>query len=728
MKMILHILLFLTALTVLLSCASTAPITEGPAKEEAYTFELAVDLYEAGIQSIEDSDWLGAEAHLEQAVEILSYITPKNAPPTDSITIKGQQLFIDILDILEEVYLKSSESMVVDPEFVFPEEPLGQGETDYVGGKEFHLDSIDHSVFDMPIVINDRVMRELKYLSTVVPTFMEGSLGRMAQFETMIKTKLEAAEMPTDIIYQSLIESGFKVKAYSSASASGIWQFIRATGRRYDLKSDYWFDGRRNPERATDGAIRYLTRLHNEFGDWYLAFAAYNCGETRVRRLIRKHGTRDYWELPLPRETMRYVPRIIAAAIIGHYPEQFGITNIVPVVRPETETVKVKHCISLDVAAKMIHVSDSIMRKINPEVRRWCTPPNVRTYNLRVPKGTSAAFMDAYAKMDKSKLVKWVRHRVAWGESLGIIARKYGVTVRALKSSNNIRGSNIMARQMLVIPLSEHKYAKVSKKSSKKKKKKAKKASKKRTKKSVASAKGKSNSYRVKSGDNLYTIARKFGVSLKELLSWNSLSHKSVLHVGQKLKLYGVEGVDDRVIEPKEAKGAYVLHTVKSGESLYTIANKYGITLAKLKKLNSLNRSRIYPGQELKVTPVSQAKVVAKKKSRIAKKSAPKKSNSKIRHRVRGGESIYKIALKYNVTVKDIKVWNRMKGSRIYPGQKLIIHTAQNSSGDTGSHYIVRSGDSLWSIAKKHNISIQKLKLLNNIGNRIVPGMKLRIK
>ncbi|MGL1901874.1 MAG: LysM peptidoglycan-binding domain-containing protein [Fibrobacterales bacterium] len=725
MKMILHILLLLATLLAFISCASSSPISDAPSKEETYTFELAVDLYEAGIQSIEDSDWLGAEAHLEQAVEILSYVTPKNAAPTDSVTIKGQQLFNDILDILEEVYLKSSESMVIDPEFVFPEEPLGKGETEYIGGKEFHLDSLDHSVFDIPIVINERVIRELKYLSTVVPTFMEGSLGRMAQFEGMIKTKLKAAEMPTDIIYQSLIESGFKVKAYSSASASGIWQFIRATGRRYDLKSDYWFDGRRNPERATDGAIRYLTRLHNEFGDWYLAFAAYNCGETRVRRLIRKHGTRDYWELPLPRETKRYVPRIIAAAIIGHYPEQFGITNIVPVVRPETETVVVKHCISLDVAAKMIHVSDSIMRKINPEVRRWCTPPNVRTYNLRVPKGTSAAFMDAYTKMDKSKLVKWVRHRVAWGESLGIIARKYGVTVRALKSSNNIRGSNIWARQMLVIPLSENKYAKVSKKTGKKS---VKKSSKKRSKKSVASSKGSSKSYRVKSGDNLYTIARKFGVSLKELLSWNKLAHKSVLHVGQKLKLYGVEGVDNRVIEPKEGKGAYVLHSVKSGESLYTIANKYGVTLAQLKKLNSLNRSRIYPGQKLKVTPVSQAKVVPKKKSKVAKKSTIKKSSSKIRHRVRGGESIYKIALKYNVTVNDIKVWNRMKGSRIYPGQKLIIHTAQNSSGDTGSHYIVRSGDSLWSIAKKYSISIQKLKLLNNIGNRIVPGMKLRIK
>ncbi len=711
---------FLSLITIVvffISCSSAPPVAE--VETVNYSLEMAIDLYEVGVQNIEEKDWLSAEMHFEQAIDVLSKITPKEPNLNDSVAVLSLQLFDDILEVLEEVYLNSTESMIVEPEFVFPEEQMEVEENAFTSFEDFVADSIDYSVFDMPIVINDRVLHELKYLSTKVPTFMQGSLSRMTRYEVMIKTKLSDNNMPTDIIYQSLIESGFKVKAYSSASASGIWQFIRATGRRYKLKSDYWFDGRRNPDRATDAAIQYLTRLNNEFGDWYLSFAAYNCGETRVRRLIRKHGTKDYWKLPLPRETMRYVPRIIAATIIGHYPEKFGITGIETQVRSETESVTIKHCMSLDVAAKMINVSDSVMRAINPEVRRWCTPPNLRSFELRVPKGRAEEFSKAYAKMDKKKLVKWVRHRVSWGESLGAIARKYGVTVSALKSANSIRGSKIWARQMLVIPLSATKYDRVTKASTKKFDKKITKKKKKSTKGQKADTSYKT--YRVRSGDNLYNIARKFGVSMQKLLSWNSLSLKSVLYVGQRIKLYGVDGVDQPVLAPK---GNYVLHTVKSGESLYLISKKYSVTLSTLKRINNMRNSRIYPGQKIKIK--KQIKV----KQPVISKTLPTIPKGKrVDHRVKGGESIFKIALRYDVTVKEIKSWNKMKGTKIYPGQKLVIYAQnQNRSQGAAQVHVVKSGESLWSIAKKYKISIHKIKLLNNLGNRITPGMKIRLK
>ena len=374
--------------------------------------------------------------------------------PESVDSIYRAQMPLRIVDALDEVYPNISEIGVDAGVFEQNEvsiegvDALDESVADSAALQviENFLDTIDVAQFTLPVVFNERVMQEIFYMSGGARSFTEGSLNRKTAYDSLVYSKLDEMGMPRDLIYLALVESGFKLKAYSRAKASGMWQFIPETGKRYGLQVDYWVDMRRNPEMATTAALKYLSRLYNEFNDWLLAMAAYNCGEGRVRRLVKEKmadSTWDttqvvtYWDLKLPKETMRYVPRILAAMVIGHYPEQYDM-KINRQYRPDFDTVTVFDSFPLEEVAKLLKVSEDTLRSLNMELVKWCTPPNKESYVLRLPVGTRSAFVDGYDKMEKNSFSSWHHHKVRKGETLSSIAKKRHTTVAKLCRANGI--------------------------------------------------------------------------------------------------------------------------------------------------------------------------------------------------------------------------------------------------------------------------------------------------
>jgi membrane-bound lytic murein transglycosylase D len=311
----------------------------------------------------------------------------------------------------------------------------------------------------MPLVENEHVQREIKsFLGPERELFIEG-YQRSGLYREMIVTKLEQAGLPNRLAWLPLVESWFKARALSRASALGLWQFIASTGLRYGLGRDQWIDERLDPEKATDGAIAYLTELHALFGDWPKALAAYNCGEARVQRLqTRSSGEYlDFWDLyeTLPGETRRYVPRLLAAILIIENPQQYGMVLPEPMrPLPNVTSMPVDRSIELDKLDEAIDLEQGTLRSLNAELRFGVTPKH--SYALRVPADRLAAASARIATLPEYKrpLPSYTTHRVRSGETLGTIARRYGTTVGAIMRVNGLRRSKrLRIGQRLRIPI-----------------------------------------------------------------------------------------------------------------------------------------------------------------------------------------------------------------------------------------------------------------------------------
>jgi membrane-bound lytic murein transglycosylase D len=490
----------------------------------------------------------------------------------------------------------------------FEETPLDSVEKEIL---ENFLDTTDLSKFSLPLTVNERVMQEIHFLTVNARTFTEGSLSRKTALDSMIYAKLKQRNMPEDLIYLAFVESGFKVHAYSRAKAAGVWQFIPSTGKRYGLPVDFWLDMRYNPEAATDAALSYLSDLYNEFGDWYLAMAAYNCGEGRIRRLVNNSADTSkkvsYWDLKLPRETMLYVPRILAAAIIGHFPENYSFTvekqSLVPF-----DTVTIKDCIPLDKAGSAVGASVNTMRELNPELTRWCTPPNLKAYTMKVPVGSREKFLAAYEKMDKTQLVRWQQYKVQRGDNLGQISRLFGLRVADIQAANNLRSTKLSVGQVLIIPMPTGANPPEKQKQQVEKYESAAALAKKQL-FDVPTEKTSSGlsirSYVVRRGDNLSSISRRFGISSQNLMAWNNLQTNKVV-IGQRLYLQDPkkdspknEGFAITPITQKEIRGTSYI--IKQGDNLWEIARNNNVTVQQLLEWNPGLDKKIYPGMKIKI-------------------------------------------------------------------------------------------------------------------------------
>ena len=309
--------------------------------------------------------------------------------------------------------------------------------------------------FDIPIEMNEEVERWLGYYTTDGRRSFEIVLSRAGRYERLMRAIFRDAGLPEDLVYMPLIESGFEATAYSRARALGLWQFVPNTARIYDLEISHWVDERLDPIASTHAAADYLGDLHREFRDWYLTLAAYNAGPGRVHRAIRTAGSRDYWTIAdrraLPRESRDYVPKLIAAALIAKQSEQYGISRLYkPIVT--FDIAYVPDATSLDVVAEAAEVPLDEILALNLHLVRGVTPPGLR-YAVRIPAGTPRIFAENYAKLPPSERVRSVVHIVQRGETLGKIARTYGVSLSAIRAANDdLDPKRLLAGQRLFIP------------------------------------------------------------------------------------------------------------------------------------------------------------------------------------------------------------------------------------------------------------------------------------
>ncbi len=321
--------------------------------------------------------------------------------------------------------------------------------------KVLEKDQLQSYTLPIPKPIPPKVIQHMTRFLTHERKNFTVWLSRFYYYQSFIENQLKKENLPRDLIYVAMVESGLNIKAYSSAHAAGLWQLIRATARIFDLKSNWWFDERRDPVKATKAALSYLTYLYKQFKSWDLTLAAYNAGEGRVRSQIRKH-TNNYWEMKLPKETQNYVARILAAMIIGNNPEKYGFypTRELPQIFGVHDTVTIFHPMDLKFISNSTGSNYTEIKRLNPELKRWTTPPNLKSYHLKIPLGTKEAFLQDYSNTDKSLFTNWRRHKIKVGETLGHIAQKYKVPVSVIIEANKLTSNLIVAGQFLLVPKS----------------------------------------------------------------------------------------------------------------------------------------------------------------------------------------------------------------------------------------------------------------------------------
>ncbi|MCY4604802.1 MAG: LysM peptidoglycan-binding domain-containing protein [Gemmatimonadetes bacterium] len=460
---------------------------------------------------------------------------------------------------------------------------------------------------DMPIDDNDRVVAKLRFFQTRGRKTFAIWLQRAGRYRTLIGDILRREEMPSDLFYVAVIESGLNPRAYSRSRAVGLWQFMARTGRMMDLKLTHWIDERRDPIKATEAAARYLKDLFAEFGDWRLALAAYNGGPGRVRRAIARAGTNDYWQLDLPRETKNYVPLFMAATVIAKDPQLFGF-------KPQAEEPAFAYekvvlpedwpYVDLKAAAQLLGIERQVLHDLNPELRQDITPPGSRSaYTLRVPPGKGRLLLDRYASLPTPQKAAVHQYRVQRGDTISDIAQTFGVTTRVITAANSLRNPNLIRpRQLLYIPISAAPATK--------------------------QASGIRGTYTVRPNDSLSLIASQHGVSLRNLMKWNGLK-TTLIKPGQKLV------VRQQPI-PREVPSGET-YTVQPGDTLWELARRFAVSVADLQAWNGLEKALIKPGQQL---------TVASEQARL--------------YTVVTGDTLHSIARKFGLAPSDIARQNNI--------------------------------------------------------------------
>jgi peptidoglycan lytic transglycosylase D len=310
--------------------------------------------------------------------------------------------------------------------------------------------------FSMSLVENDRVRYFIDTFCGKLRDFFVQALARSGKYIPMMATVLQDAGLPEDLVYLSLIESGFSTSAYSRAKAVGPWQFIRATGVRYGLRIDDWVDERRDPVKSTRAAAAYLKDLHQQFGEWFLAAAAYNAGERRVETALQRTNTSDYWDLTqrktqLKLETRNYVPKFIAAALIAGEPEKYGFADLVYEAPVDYDEVTTHKPLTLTTIARLAQTTVANVKDLNPALVRNMTPPSEQGFTLRLPTGSGEIFTQSYKNQYDSPKVKVVSYTVKKGETLAAIARRYHVRAAEIIEGNELKTAQLRAGQQLTI-------------------------------------------------------------------------------------------------------------------------------------------------------------------------------------------------------------------------------------------------------------------------------------
>jgi membrane-bound lytic murein transglycosylase D len=389
------------------------------------------------------------------------------------------------------------------------------------------------------------VEREARWFANN-PEYMQRMMERASLYLYYIVDEVDKRGMPMEVALLPAIESAYKANAYSRARASGLWQFIPSTGRLYGLKANWWYDGRRDVQASTQAALDYLEKLYNDFdGDWHLALAAYNAGEGRVMRARaqnRRKGKPDsYTDLKqLKAETRHYVPKLMAMASIIADPAKYGVQLADIPNEPYFARVETGSQVDLGIVAKLVDLSVDDLQDINPGYRRWATDPN-GPHHLLVPADKKEALIEGLNNLPEAERIQWQHHAVKRGETLHEVGRRYGLDVETLRTANNLRSNLLRVGQDLLIPISARPLTVAAVRT---------------TYRSTANIAGRSEPviHRVRRGDTLSSIARRYNVLVRQLAKWNFISANGILRMGQKLKIWP-KGAPTAAIEDPTPNG-----------------------------------------------------------------------------------------------------------------------------------------------------------------------------
>ncbi len=445
--------------------------------------------------------------------------------------------------------------------------------------------------FDFPVVENDKVRYYLDYFSGPGHKAFSRWLARSGRYLPLMQKIFAEEGLPLDLAYLAMIESGFNDRAYSWAHAVGPWQFIEGTGRIMGLQADWWRDERRDFEKSTRAAARHLRDLHDKFdGDWYLAVASYNAGPGKLVRAIEKYNSRDFWELTrgpyLQAETKNYLPKLLAAMLIAKEPAKYGFDDVVLMEPLAFDKVTVPTATDLELVAKLCAVDYEEIKQLNPELKRWCTPPGIRDYDLRIPLGSAEGFLAGYASVPPGERANYKHHRVKSGDTLLALAKKYGIRVEDIVALNQIKNpKSLRIGTDLILPMKKG-YSRLPVDELK-----------------DDHVRTRRPTYTVRNGDSLWKVARKFEVSEKDLRVWNKLGWTNVIRPGQVLVVSGSaakKGTVTKTAKRQEGSQRKISYRVRPGDTLWGISRQYDVAAAQIRDWNNLGRDHILrPGDVL---------------------------------------------------------------------------------------------------------------------------------
>ncbi len=611
------------------------------------------------------------------------------------------------------------------------------------------------------------------------PAYLLRMANRASQYLYNIVEEVEARNMPMELALLPFVESAFQPEALSRAKAAGLWQFMPATGKDYELEQNLWRDDRRDVLESTRAALDYFEYLHGLFGDWQLTLAAYNWGEGSVQRAIsrakRRKQPTDYAHLRMPRETANYVPKLEAIKRIVSDPAKYGIE--LPDVGNEPYFVQVTKPRDIDVktAAELAGMPLDEFRRLNPSYK---LPVIVASHNniMLLPADRVDFFLDNLASwMDSGQpLSRWSTYKLKQGESLALVAARAGMTEDYLREVNGIpKGRRVLPNSTLLILAEGDDQIDISAEEADAKLRLSPLTTWRRV------------TYRVRSGDTISGIARRWHITSRSIITANRL-RSDRLRIGQRLILTVPNVERSPIIEPTSApKGKHVIYTVKSGDTLGRIASRYGVSTASLRMTNRIRGNMIRPGQRLRIPGTGDAEAAdtvihtvssgetlssianrygvtvtrLKRSNRLTSntlhigdkleipaREQPRASSSGVRapqskiHVVRSGETLSEIAESYGIGLSKVRAANGLRSNNLRVGQRLVIpatakklggavDNASNASGSNDARmHTVRAGDTLSAIARRYGTSVAKLKAVNNLkNNNLRIGERLRL-
>ena len=399
--------------------------------------------------------------------------------------------------------------------------------------------------------------------------------GQRYLFHTL--SRAQELDLPVELALLPFVESEFDPYAKSVDGATGIWQFMPATGKEWGLKSNWWYDGKKDVLASTEAALKFLSYLHQKFDeDWLLAMAAYNTGPTRVNRAIKKNKTQDkgirFWDLDLPKETTAYVPKLLVLCELINNPKSFEVNLPSIANRPYFQRVKIPGQLDLMQAADLAGLKPETIYELNPGFNQWATDPSGPHY-LLLPIGVSDRFITQLESLDENDLVRWDRYKIRKGDSLSRIASRYKIEVAVLKEINGMNDDLIIAGKEIMVPRGSAWADKQS---------------------------PREQLYIVLKGDTLWNISRKFKVSIEDLVLWNELNLEKPLQINQEIKIFSRYERIRQDLPSRELRT--MLYPVKSGDTISRIASKFEISPQKIQEWNEIEDvSKIFPGQVLKL-------------------------------------------------------------------------------------------------------------------------------